>query len=51
MTHQAYVYIAYALTFSVVFATSAKVWITGRSYRRRVAALAPVRAVRTNRGS
>jgi len=43
MTHQEYVFAAYALAFSVMFAMAAKVWITSRSYRRQVEVLAVVR--------
>ncbi len=43
MTHQEYVFVAYALAFAVMFAMAAKVWIASRSYRRQVEALAVVR--------
>lgn len=39
MQHEVYVLAAYAVTLTVVISTSAKVWIEGRSFRRRVAAL------------
>lgn len=44
MYHEAYVLAAYAATVTALLATSVKVWHEGRSFRRRVLALAPVRA-------
>ncbi|WP_431323775.1 heme exporter protein CcmD [Rhizobium sp. YTU87027] len=43
MDHEHYVVAAYALTFTVMLATALKVWLAGRSYRRQVRVLAPVR--------
>ncbi|QFY62772.1 heme exporter protein CcmD (plasmid) [Rhizobium grahamii] len=51
MNHEAYVLAAYAVTAIVLLATSAKVWIKGRSFRRRVSALASVRAKSIGRES
>jgi hypothetical protein len=44
MNHQAYVLAAYAVTITVALAISAKVWLEGRSFRRRVEALIAVRS-------
>ncbi|NLS19980.1 heme exporter protein CcmD [Rhizobium sp. P40RR-XXII] len=46
MNHQFYVYSAYAITFLVMSAATARIWLAGRTYRRRVEALMPVRVAR-----
>ncbi|WP_160012384.1 heme exporter protein CcmD [Rhizobium sp. 18055] len=51
MNHEAYVLAAYAVTTIVVLATSVKVWVEGRSFRRRVSALAPLRGKSIGRES
>lgn len=49
MDHEVYVIAAYVVTSSVIFVASAIVWLSGRSFRRRVKALAPPRSDRVRR--